>query len=237
MPRRSRQPRTRIRATNRSGAVTADSGTAGATRISWPLERDLPCRSDCSSCWGSASDAALRLDANSGRNKRAKTRANRASRGPTLAETMGGDSPPVSSLFAPRCTFRRRFLPRPQVEGNPLWRWKPRMKRAAVAHVSQQEVLTAPEAARLLRIGRDSLYAAANRGEIPHRRLGRRMIFSRSALLRWLAVSEVDVANDAQPSRAVRRPGAGRTLRRVGPSPSASPRRADTSEENHVSTA
>jgi excisionase family DNA binding protein len=48
------------------------------------------------------------------------------------------------------------------------------------------QVLTATEAAMLLRLSRDSLYAAANRGDIPHRRVGRRMLFSRAALLEWL---------------------------------------------------
>ena len=48
------------------------------------------------------------------------------------------------------------------------------------------QVLTAREAAGLLRLSRDSLYAAANRGDIPHRRVGRRMLFSRVALLAWL---------------------------------------------------
>ena len=59
-----------------------------------------------------------------------------------------------------------------------------------------KEVLTAREAAALLRLGRDSLYAAANRGEIPHRRVGRRMLFSRLALLAWLRGSSVEPANN-----------------------------------------
>jgi excisionase family DNA binding protein len=48
------------------------------------------------------------------------------------------------------------------------------------------EVLTADEAAALLGVSRWTLYAAANRHEVPHRRLGRRMLFSRRALLLWL---------------------------------------------------
>ena len=61
------------------------------------------------------------------------------------------------------------------------------------------DVLTAREAAALLRLGRDSLYAAANRGEIPHRRVGRRMLFSREALLAWLR--GVSPANDESGER------------------------------------
>ena len=46
-------------------------------------------------------------------------------------------------------------------------------------------VLTVSEAARLLRIGRNQLYEAIGRGEIPHRRIGRSIRLSRAALLRW----------------------------------------------------
>jgi excisionase family DNA binding protein len=52
------------------------------------------------------------------------------------------------------------------------------------------EVLNVDEVAELLRIGRNSVYDAANRGEIPHRRVGRRLIFSRSAVMEWLAGKE-----------------------------------------------
>ena len=48
------------------------------------------------------------------------------------------------------------------------------------------DVLTADDAAAFLGVSRWTLYAAANRHEIPHRRLGRRMLFSRRALLLWL---------------------------------------------------
>ena len=51
---------------------------------------------------------------------------------------------------------------------------------------SPREVLTATEAAELLGCDRKSVYDAAGRHEIPHQRLGRRVIFSRKALLDWL---------------------------------------------------
>jgi excisionase family DNA binding protein len=47
-------------------------------------------------------------------------------------------------------------------------------------------VLTVPEAAKLLRVGRNSLYEAIRRGEVPHRRIGRKILLSRSALMGWL---------------------------------------------------
>lgn len=52
------------------------------------------------------------------------------------------------------------------------------------------DVLTIPEAMRLLRIGRDALYAECARNRIPHRRIGRAIRFSRAALMRWLAGEE-----------------------------------------------
>jgi excisionase family DNA binding protein len=43
------------------------------------------------------------------------------------------------------------------------------------------------EVARLLGVGRDAVYAAAERGEIPGTiRIGRRLVFSRAPLLAWL---------------------------------------------------
>ena len=48
------------------------------------------------------------------------------------------------------------------------------------------DVLTVEEAAELLRIGRNQLYDACGRGEIPHRRIGRTIRLSRAVVLRWL---------------------------------------------------
>ena len=49
------------------------------------------------------------------------------------------------------------------------------------------EVLSAEEVAVFLGVDRKTVYDYANRGQIPHRRLGRRLLFSRSALVVWLA--------------------------------------------------
>jgi excisionase family DNA binding protein len=58
---------------------------------------------------------------------------------------------------------------------------------ATEARVSTpNDVLTADEAAALLRVGRNQLYEAVSRGEIPHRRIGRSIRFSRAVLIRWL---------------------------------------------------
>lgn len=47
-------------------------------------------------------------------------------------------------------------------------------------------VITADEAAELLKLSKPSLYSGARSGEIPCRRVGRRFIFCREALDRWL---------------------------------------------------
>ena len=49
------------------------------------------------------------------------------------------------------------------------------------------DVLTVEQVAALLGLGRNTVYEAAGRGEIPHRRVGRRLLFSRTAVLEWLA--------------------------------------------------
>jgi excisionase family DNA binding protein len=49
------------------------------------------------------------------------------------------------------------------------------------------DVIDVDEVARMLRIGRKSVYEGAARKELPHRRIGRRLIFSRRTLARWLA--------------------------------------------------
>lgn len=48
------------------------------------------------------------------------------------------------------------------------------------------DVLDVRGAAELLKVGRDSVYAAVARQEIPHQRIGRSIRFSRAALVRWL---------------------------------------------------
>lgn len=48
------------------------------------------------------------------------------------------------------------------------------------------DVLTVDQAAKFLRLGRNAVYDAIGRGEIPHRRIGRSIRLSRVALLRWL---------------------------------------------------
>jgi len=48
------------------------------------------------------------------------------------------------------------------------------------------DVMTALEVGRYLGLSRNSVYDAAGRGDIPCRRVGRRLLFSRAALVDWL---------------------------------------------------
>lgn len=48
------------------------------------------------------------------------------------------------------------------------------------------DVLTADEAAEFLGVDRNTVYDYANRGVIPHQRLGKRILFRRGALVSWL---------------------------------------------------
>ena len=49
------------------------------------------------------------------------------------------------------------------------------------------DVMNVAEVAAFLRVGRSQIYALAARNEIPLRRVGKHLRFSRSALVRWLA--------------------------------------------------
>lgn len=60
--------------------------------------------------------------------------------------------------------------------------------RMAAAEI---DILTATQVAKLLGVNRKTIYEAAHRNEIPHRRIGRRLIFERGCVLEWLRQSPV----------------------------------------------
>ena len=62
----------------------------------------------------------------------------------------------------------------------------------------EHECMTAKELASWLRVNRKTVYEYAARNVIPCRRLGRRLVFSRQAVLAWLARSAMA---DATPHR------------------------------------
>lgn len=71
------------------------------------------------------------------------------------------------------------------------WKWNPphsltNFGCTCGADEDKEDVLTVDEAAAFLRIGRNQLYDAIGRLEIPHRRIGRTIRLSRNALIQWL---------------------------------------------------
>ncbi|MCC5954407.1 MAG: helix-turn-helix domain-containing protein [Acidimicrobiia bacterium] len=56
--------------------------------------------------------------------------------------------------------------------------------------VADRVTLTVEEAAALLGLGRSAAYEAARRGQIPTRRLGRRVVVPVPALLAWLGAED-----------------------------------------------
>ena len=64
---------------------------------------------------------------------------------------------------------------------------------------TQNLVLTAPEAGRLLGLSRGSTYAAVRNGSIPSLRIGSRWLVPKAALMRLLAqAEESNVGHDAK---------------------------------------
>ncbi len=62
---------------------------------------------------------------------------------------------------------------------------------AALDDVEHRITLSIEEVASLLGLGRTAAYEAARRGQIPSRRLGRRVIVPVPALLAWLGAEKV----------------------------------------------
>ncbi len=60
------------------------------------------------------------------------------------------------------------------------------LARAMSATPLVRECLTADEVAVFLGVDRKTVYDHANRGHIPHQKLGKRLVFSRAALNKWL---------------------------------------------------
>lgn len=54
-----------------------------------------------------------------------------------------------------------------------------------------REVMAAEAVAEFLGVDRNTVYGAASRGELPHRRIGRRLLFSRSQIVAWLGACKV----------------------------------------------
>lgn len=65
-----------------------------------------------------------------------------------------------------------------------------RTAAAPIANDNSDDVLTVRQVVDLLHLGRSTIYYACARGEIPHRRIGKLLRFSRAAVMQWLAQRE-----------------------------------------------
>jgi excisionase family DNA binding protein len=59
-----------------------------------------------------------------------------------------------------------------------------------LGHLDGRATITIAQAAQVLGVGRTAAYEAARRGELPTRRLGRRLLVPVPALLAWLGTHE-----------------------------------------------
>ena len=60
------------------------------------------------------------------------------------------------------------------------------------------DVIDVAGVGRMLHVGRNKVYEMVARNEIPHRRFGRRIRFSRAAIMRWLDSWSLRVAKEGQ---------------------------------------
>ena len=75
----------------------------------------------------------------------------------------------------------------------------PVLDLVALEGVAARTTITVEEAAALLGIGRTAAYDAARRGQLPTRRLGRRLFVPVPALLEWLGASAAVRASSEAP--------------------------------------
>lgn len=73
----------------------------------------------------------------------------------------------------------------------------PKQPVAVIADLSDRTVITVEDFARLVGISRSSAYEAVKRGEVPVRRVGRRLFVPVPALKRWLGV-DLDATASAE---------------------------------------
>lgn len=99
----------------------------------------------------------------------------------TTIEMDGGESPP--GVTAPsRSTHSPGWVPR----------FSPTARDAVAMRLSDLDgraTVSVEEVASLLGLGRTATYEAIRRGQVPSRRLGRRLVVPVPALLQWLGVA------------------------------------------------
>lgn len=86
----------------------------------------------------------------------------------------------VAHTADPLCRSERGSPRRPGEPAGPACSAEP-------VGLAEPEVMTAEEVAVFLRVNRKTVFEYAARGVLPHQRLGKRLLFSRTGLLRWLS--------------------------------------------------
>lgn len=98
----------------------------------------------------------------------------------------------VTMAIDPRTDAPRTSDPAPASEppasigSSPRRKLQPHHRPSSDGVGIESDVMTVEEGAVFLRIGRNALYDAIGRGEVPHRRIGKAIRLSRAALVRWL---------------------------------------------------
>lgn len=87
---------------------------------------------------------------------------------------IGQPSSRSSSSPAANAAADATVAPKPPVDG---------------ATANADAVLTVDDVAALTRVGRNTIYSLVARNQIPHRRMGKQIRFSRAAVMSWLATS------------------------------------------------
>jgi excisionase family DNA binding protein len=64
--------------------------------------------------------------------------------------------------------------------------------------ISDDDVIDVAGVGRMLHVGRNKVYEMVARNEIPHRRFGRGIRFSRTAIMRWLDSWSPRIAKEGQ---------------------------------------
>ncbi len=71
--------------------------------------------------------------------------------------------------------------------------------RSAIEAVEDtRDVLDVPQVATLLAVGRNTIYALGAKNQIPYRRLGKAIRFSRAAVMQWLSSWSLRDAKERQ---------------------------------------
>ena len=111
---------------------------------------------------------------------------------------FGSEAAVAEYLGVPLDTAQARRLnghdwpPAYQFGAKVMYRWE-EVKAWAEANDSKKrskeitvDVLKVDDTARLLGVGRNTIYELVGRNAIPHRRIGKHIRFSRAALMKWL---------------------------------------------------